>query len=90
MHSGVLLVARIDFKYILILDINLHESVVNNGVDELSDWVAESSVEVVVTEMVVVYCRVPTCNKNIPYVMYDTEKIVNRSSIWTYVRNNSL
>jgi len=37
MHSGVLLVARIDFKYILILDINLHESVVNNGVDELSD-----------------------------------------------------
>jgi len=39
------------------------------------------SVEVVVTEVVVACCRVHICNKNITYVMYDTEKVVNRSSI---------
>ena len=90
MHSGIKKNTRIDFKSALIPDINLPESVVNNGVDELSDWVAESSVEVVVIEVVVVYCRVPICNKNIAYVVYDTEKFVNRSSIWSYVRINSL
>ena len=56
----------------------------------MSDLIAESSVEVVVTEVVVIYCRVPICNKNIAYIVYDTEKVVNRSSIWSYVRNNSL
>jgi len=47
----------------------------------MSDLIAESSVEVVVTEVVVIYCRVPICNKNIAYIVYDTEKVVNRSSI---------
>jgi len=37
MHSGIKKNTRIDFKSALIPDINLPESVVNNGVDELSD-----------------------------------------------------